>query len=145
MKYNHKPGVFYHQFTEGVPIIFVEKFEDFAKNLGTSLNELEQDSVSNSNSYFRTIGFKNSPLRFVVFEDRMLRTLFGGRKQSVIDSTLALYSGKQKYPKNEKRALQHALSLAIKENRKKAYTLLSKLYSETYKSSPKVKLKKKGI
>lgn len=133
MNYRGKSNfVYYHEFTRGTPIIFVESFSDFAKKLGATIDELDEKPINTSNNFCRQIGFKNSPLRFIVFEDSMLRTLFGGRNKAVIDSTLALYVGNRKYPQNEKQALEHALKLSIKEGRRGAYTLLSRLYAHNY-------------
>jgi hypothetical protein len=130
----------YHQFTEGIPIIFVERFEDFANKIGYKLDELDQSDLNGSENYCRLIGFNKSPLKFIVFEEQMMRTLFGGKNQAVIDSTLALYVGQKKFPNNEYRAINHAIKLAVKEERKGAYNILNKLHSEKFKKESNIQL-----
>lgn len=123
----------YHEFTQGIPIIFVERFEDFAKRINTPLGKLDQEQINGSSPFCRLISFKKSPLKFIVFEDQMLRTLFGGRKPEIIDATLALYVGNKKYPSNEALALNHAIKLTVDEERYKAYQILSATYSRRFK------------
>lgn len=123
----------YHEFTQGTPIIFVERFEDFAKRLNVPLESLEQEQINGSSPFCRLISFKKSPLKFIVFEDQMLRTLFGGRKPEIIDATLALHVGTKKYPNEETLALNHAIKLTVDEERYKAYQILASVYSRLYR------------
>ena len=131
-----KNSVVYHKFTGDMPIIFVESFKEFANGFGSNLEEMDQgDVVNGTNTYCKSIGFSKSPLRFIVFEDRMMRTLFGSRKESVVEATLAMYSGNKKYPKNEQMAVDHAIQLAIKEERKNAFNILKTVYEQKFKES----------
>lgn len=123
----------YHEFTQGIPIIFVERFEDFAKRLNTPLEKLDQEQINGSSTFCRLISFKKSPLKFIVFEDQMLRTLFGGRKPEIIDATLALHVGYKKYPNNDALAMNHAIKLTVDEERYKAYQLLCATYERMFK------------
>ena len=125
----------YHTFTKGIPIIFVENFSDFSERVGVELNELEQTDLNGSKNYCRLIGFKKSPLKFIVFEDSMMRTLFGGRNHDVIDATLAYYMGQKKYPLNEKLALTFSIKLTMTEGRVGAFELLKKSFNQKYDST----------
>ena len=125
----------YHAFTKGVPIIFVERFSDFSNKVGIDLNKLEQTDLNGSKNYCRLIGFKKSPLKFIVFEDSMMRTLFGGRNHDVIDATLAYYVGNKRYPMNEQLALTHAIKLTVAEQRNGAFELLKKSFIQKYDST----------
>jgi len=135
----------YHAFTKGVPIIFVERFSDFSKKIGIELSELEQTDLNGSKNYCRLIGFKKSPLKFIVFEESMMRTLFGGRNIDVIDATLAYYIGTKKYPLKEKLALTHAIKLTMTEGRHGAFELLKKSFNQKYDSSCPYTMEKEEV
>jgi len=111
-----------------MPIVFVEDFKDFADGIGSKLEGLTQTGINRSDNYCRVISFNKSPLKFIVFEEKMMRTLFGKRDEKIIDVTLAMYSGHKKYPFNEKLAMNHALKMVIQEQREAAYDILKSLY-----------------
>ena len=73
----------------------------------------------------------------------MLRTLYGGRNAPIIDSTMALYCGRVKYPKNEYKAVTHALKLIAKENIKDAYSLVERVFVEKFGYIPNVEIDEK--
>jgi len=124
----------YHKFTGSMPIIFVENFSDFPATIGAQVEDLDEGMEFDNGNYCRTIGFKKSPLKFIVFEDAMMRTLFGHRRNDVVDATLAMYVAEQKYPMNEKLALNHAIKLAVENNAAGAYQMLSSIYNRKFKS-----------
>ncbi len=124
----------YHKFTGGVPIIFVENFKDFPTAIGAKPEDLDEGAQFDDGNYCRTIGFKKSPLKFIVFEDAMMRTLFGHRRNDVVDATLAMYVAEQKYPMNPKLAMNHAIKLTIENNAVGAYQMLNSTYTRKFKS-----------
>lgn len=126
--------VAYHKFTGSMPIVFVENFSDFADGIGTNLDELEQSSaVDGTQEFCKFLNFKGSPLKFVVFSEGMMRTIFGeGRVDPIVDASLAVFSGKKKYPMNEKLALTHAIKLAVKHERRPAFDMLVKEYESKF-------------
>ena len=131
MKMNN---VKYHKFTGGVPIIFVEKFSDFRAAIGATSEDLEEGADYDDGNYFRTIGFKKSPLKFIVFEDAMMRTLFGTRRNDVVDATLAMYVSEKKYPANPKLAMNYAIKMVIENDAVGAYRILQKHYLNKFRS-----------
>lgn len=123
----------YHKFTGSMPIIFVERFSDFIDKIGAQKEDLEENTDYDSGNYFRTMGFKKSPLKFAIFEDAMMRTLFGHRRNDVVDATLAVYVSKRKFPLNEKLAINNAIKLTIENEAIGAYRILEKLYLNKFK------------
>lgn len=131
--------VYYNNYTGDIPIMFVERFEEFAHSIGVkNLSEMRQSTVGeNTNfNFMRTIRFEGSPLKFIVFEDRMLRTVFGGRNPNIINSLLSMYVSEQKFPNNRKMQLENSLKMAIKEEDLGTYRLLRKYYMSEYGSEP---------
>lgn len=126
--------VMYHKFTGSLPIIFVENFKDFA---GGILDEMEQTSAmgSRSKDFCRFANFKGSPLKFIVFSEGMMRTLFGKkRNESMIEASLAIFEGSRKYPMNEKLAMNHACKLAMRYERPKTFEILAAEYENRFQS-----------
>lgn len=126
----------HHKFTGSMPLIFVEKFEDFGKSVGMSLDELEQSDVMGTTQNFcKFVRIKGSPLKFVVFNESMMRTMFGKVNEQIVEATLAIYEGKKKYPMNEKLSLNHALKLALRHERYDTFRLLRTHYENTFEVS----------
>lgn len=111
----------YHSFTKGTPIIFVESFDNFAN--GVYSNRV--------NSYCRV--FKDSPLKFIVFERKGMREQFGYVSKAVVDATLALYTAKRKYPLDEILQINEAIKMVVSENAVGAFKLLKELYENKTK------------
>ena len=139
------PRVVYHKFTGNMPIVFVDRFDDFGKMIGTPISELEQNTAlgTKTDSFCKFMNFKGSPLKFIVFDEGMMSTLYSKRYDGMVDATLASFAGKHKYPMNEKLAMNHALKLAIKHEAKSAYNILRDYYEAEFKSSCPYELKSK--
>ena len=56
----------YHKFTGGMPIVFVERFADFASIIGAKSEDLDEGTQFDDGNYCRTIGFKKSPLKITI-------------------------------------------------------------------------------
>lgn len=124
--------VMYHKFTGSLPIIFVENFKDFA---GGILENMEQTSSMGSKSmeFCRFANFKGSPLKFIVFSEGMMRTLFGKkRNESMIEASLAIFEGSRKYPMNERLAMNHACKLAMRYERRETFEILASEYENKF-------------
>jgi hypothetical protein len=103
--------VYYHKLTGGLPIVIVN---------GDSVYPINEGA-------FGVIRFEKSPLRILVFNKKSINLT-----ESLVDSTLAMYIGNEKFPLNEKLALSHAMKETMCEEFSEANQMLKKLYLRTY-------------
>ena len=116
-----------------MPIVFVEEFKDF-------LSELKEEKLKSvpaipgvTEEYCRYFYFEGSPLKFIVFSESAMRTIFGKKKyQPIVDATLASFAANRIYPKNKRLALNHAIKELIKYDCREAYDILAKQYVRLY-------------
>lgn len=115
----------YHAFTASVPIVFAESAEDFIRGMGADL-PVREDRTSPDFMYEVSMG----GIKMLVFSEAMMRTLYGKVEEVVVESHLALWAGKQRYPNNEYRAHKYALALAERYNRPKTHEVLRRKLKE---------------
>jgi hypothetical protein len=133
----------YHKFTRDIPVLFVESFDEFLANVpGEFLSEAEM--LSNQSAYFKIFSINETDIRYILFNEGMLKQLFGeANKQVAVDATLALYAGSRKYPKNEQMAYEHALQLLVKEDRRTAFRAVESAFTSKFRMLPESHLTSK--
>lgn len=117
----------YHKFTGDVPVVFVQDSVRFMESLGV---EVPMHEGRADVDFMQEVNV--GPLKMLVFNEGLLRTLTGGLKTPVIEAYLAIWEGCRRFPKNEVKGYTFALKLAERYRRGKTHEIIRKKLKEAH-------------